>query len=110
LKYPCEKVTKYFLPAYRSLIAKALIENYGFTQVEAANKLGTTQAAISHYISSKRGEKYVKELQNNPKVRSTINKVVKELALKTTSPEEVMPKLCDLCLSIRDTEIICNMS
>lgn len=110
MKYPCEKVTKYFLPAYRSLIAKELIDNHGFTQVEAANKLGTTQAAISHYISSKRGEKYVKELQNNPKVKSTIDKVVKELALETTSPEEVMPELCDLCQSIRDADIICHMS
>lgn len=109
MKYPCEKVTKFFLPAYRSLIAKELIDNYGFTQVEAANKLGTTQAAISHYLSSKRGEKYIKEIQNNSKVRSTINKVVKELALRKSSPEEMMPELCDLCMSIRDTEIICDM-
>ena len=38
-------------------MAKELIEKYCYTQKQAAQKLGTTQPAISQYLSSKRGSK-----------------------------------------------------
>ena len=97
-------VSKHFLPALRSLIAKDLIENYGLTQVAAAEKLGTTQAAISYYLSSKRGEKYLKQLKNDPQTKSTIKVIVNGLATGTLSSNEVMSKLCDLCMSLRKSE------
>jgi predicted transcriptional regulator len=43
----CETVGKKVLPVFRSLIAKELMNTYNLTQVKAAQKLGTTQAAIS---------------------------------------------------------------
>jgi len=104
MRYPCEMVSKHFLPALRSLIAKGLIKDYGFTQVAAAEKLGTTQAAISYYISSKRGEKHVKKLENDPQIKSTINEIVNGLATGTLSSNKVMQTLCDLCMSLRKTE------
>ena len=59
----CEVVARYILPIFRSLIAKDLIEKYNFTQVEAAEKLGTTQAAISQYLHSKRGYKGLEQFE-----------------------------------------------
>jgi len=106
LKHPCELVTRNFLPAFRSLIAKGLIEDHGFTQAAAAEKLGTTQAAISHYLSSKRGEKYVKPLGNDPLVKSTIKEIVKRLAAGSISSVEVADRLCDLCMSLRSRDLI----
>ena len=109
MKHPCEIVVRYILPAYRSLIAKKLTEDHSFTQVAAAKKLGTTQAAISYYLSSKRGEKYIKRLENNPLVKSTIDKIAKELAAGTLSPDEVTLRLCDLCLTLKHSDLIRGM-
>ncbi len=94
-------VARHLLPAFRSLIAKSLIEDHGFTQVAVAEKIGTTQAAISYYLSSKRGEKYVKQLQNDVHVKSKIKQIVDGLLAGTLSSEGVMNKICDLCTSLR---------
>ena len=106
LKYPCETFSKQILPALRSLIAQGLIEKYGMTQTAAAKKLGTTQAAISYYLSSKRGEKYVKQLKNDSQVRSTINEIINGLAMESLSSNEFMEKLCELCIVLRKNEKI----
>jgi predicted transcriptional regulator len=106
MKFPCEDFARHILPAFRSLIAKGLIEQHGLTQVAAAKKLGTTQAAISYYISSKRGERYVKQLENNPLVISKIREIVNGLEAGTFSSDEVTEKLCDLCESVRNLNLI----
>lgn len=106
MRHPCEVFARHILPAFRSMIAKGLIEHHGLTQVAAAKKLGTTQAAISYYLSSKRGERYVKQLENNPLVTSKIREIVKGLEAGTLSSEEVTDKLCDLCESVRNLNLI----
>jgi len=110
MRFPCEEFARNMLPAFRSLIAKGLIEDHGFTQVAAAEKLGTTQAAVSYYRSSKRGEKYVKKLENEPLVKSKIKEVVTGLYAGTLSTVEVTESLCDLCESVRNLNILNNPS
>ncbi len=102
MKNPCEMIARYILPAFRSLIAKGLIDDHGFTQVAAAAKLGTTQASISYYISSKRGEKYINLLKNNQHVQKKINEIIEGLVTTSFSSEEVTGTLCDLCIFLRD--------
>lgn len=63
MRPPCEIVVKQVLPAFRALVAKDLIGKYRFSQVAAAKELGTTQAAISQYLCSKRGEKKVERVR-----------------------------------------------
>src|SRR6267143_655891 len=46
-----ERVMKRFMPAFRSSAAKIMINEYGIKQERAASMLGTTQAAVSKYIS-----------------------------------------------------------
>jgi predicted transcriptional regulator len=106
MRIPCEDFARHILPAFRSLIAKGLIERHSLTQVAAAKKLGTTQAAISYYISSKRGERYVKQLENNSLVTSKIREIVNGLEAGTLSSVEVTDKLCDLCESVRNLNLI----
>ena len=103
-KYPCEIVSKHLIPSVRALIAKGLINDHGLTQTNVAKKLGTTQAAISYYISSKRGEKYVKRLENNPQTKSTIVTIINGLAAGTISSNEVMEKMCEMCTYIRKND------
>lgn len=104
MKNPCEIIARYILPAFRSLIAKGLIEEHGFTQVAAAAKLGTTQAAISYYLSSKRGEKYINLLENNLHIKTKINEIIEGLVTTSFSSEEVTGTLCDLCIFLRDND------
>jgi predicted transcriptional regulator len=100
---------RYFLPACRSLIAKKLIDDHEYTQAAVADKLGTTQAAISFYISSRRGKKYIDELENSPQVQKIINYIVESLSSNTLNATELMLELCALCRSLRNNDIICNM-
>jgi predicted transcriptional regulator len=109
MRPPCELVVKLVLPAFRSLVAKELIKKHDFSQVAAARKLGTTQAAISHYIYSKRGQKMVKKLEAIPSIRSVANQIAGGIADQSLSPLEAMAKLCDLCTVLKNEELVCDM-
>lgn len=95
----CEIVVKYMLPAIRYLIAKELIEKYSFPQMSAAKVLGLSQAAISYYMNSKRGQKWVSILSQNKDVIKLIESTAKEIA---ESKEGENIDLCRLCLMIRE--------
>ncbi len=51
----CEYVLWNLLPAVRNEIARSMVNNFGLTQKEAAAKLEITPAAVSMYLSDKRG-------------------------------------------------------
>ncbi len=109
MRPPCEPVVKLVLPAFRSLVAKELIEKYGFSQVAAAKKLGTTQAAISYYLCSKRGEKRMKELEAMSSVRAITDQVAGGIATQSLSPFEAMLKFCELCKALKNKDLVCDM-
>ena len=103
LRTPCELVAKYLLPVYRSLIAKDLIEKYHLTQVNAAEKLGTTQAAISQYVHSKRGLRGIKHFEKIlPTIQAVATKTAKRLASGEIGAEEAMSSFCEICHSLRE--------
>ncbi|MER3601411.1 MAG: hypothetical protein C4339_01690 [Nitrososphaerota archaeon] len=52
---PEEFAAKYLYPRIRAMLAKILMERLHLSQKEAAERLGITQAAISQYLSGKRG-------------------------------------------------------
>lgn len=106
MRHPCEVAARHLLPAFRSLIAKGLIEDYSFTQAAAAKKLGTTQAAISYYLSSKRGERYIRQLETNPLIMAKIREIVTGLEAGAFSPTDVTEKLCELCTSVRTLNLV----
>ena len=86
----------------RSYIARELIEKYNFTQVEVAEKLGTTQAAISQYLRSKRGYKSLAQFKGVlPIIKSAANNIASEIASGKISQEKVALKFCELCLRVQ---------
>jgi len=109
LRPPCELVVRYVLPAFRSLVAKELIEKYHFSQTTVAEKLGTTQAAISYYLYSKRGDRRIKQLESIPSVQSAASEVAQGIAAKKLSVIDAMLKLCELCAALRTQDIICDL-
>ena len=98
----CEVVARYLLPIFRSMVAKELIEKYKFTQVSVAKKLGTTQAAISQYIHSKRGYKGTEQFADIlPEIQSLANETAKTIATGKTDTEDIVRKFCELCTILR---------
>ena len=104
---PCETIGRYVLPIFRSLVAKELIERYNFTQLEAAKKLGTTQAAISQYIHSKRGHKGLSGFEQIlPLIKAAACETAEGIAKGRMSSDEVMSNFCRLCASMREKGLI----
>ncbi|NIA09936.1 MAG: transcriptional regulator [Nitrospiraceae bacterium] len=54
-KVPCEVITWYVLPAIRRELSAVMISKYNMYQKDAAKLLGVTDAAVSQYLSRKRG-------------------------------------------------------
>lgn len=109
MRAPCEVVVKYMLPAFRSYIAKVLINEYHLSQIVVSKRLGTTQAAISHYISSKRGSKKLAQFENAPMMRSMAREIAKKIASGKDSPVDVLPYLCKICKSFRTHNVLCDL-
>jgi len=55
-KVPCEVITWYVLPVIRRELATKLVKEHDITQKKTAELLGLTDAAISQYVSRKRGK------------------------------------------------------
>ena len=103
----CESIARYVLPLYRAYIAKELIEKHGFTQVKAARKLGTTQAAISQYVTSKRGNKSIPNYDAvAPDVQAAAAKTANRMTKKDMNREEFSESFCELCITLRKAKKI----
>lgn len=110
MRPPCEEIVQQLLPAFRSLVAKELIERHKFSQVEAAKRLGTTQAAISQYIGSKRGFRDPAKIRSTSKVKSAASQFAKELAENRLTKFDVIMSFCKLCVALRDNKDICRIT
>jgi len=94
----CENAVHHILPLYRAFVAKELIAKYNYTQVAAAKKLGTTQAAVSQYVTSKRGHKKSPNYEQiAPLIKNAAIQTAKRIAAAKMSPEEFNESFCELC-------------
>lgn len=97
----CENIGKNVLPVFRSLIARELINTHKLTQVQAAEKLGTTQAAISQYVNSKRAFRgYEKLADMMPQLQALAVEVAKRLANGEMGADQITVDFCKLCTAI----------
>ena len=94
----CENAVRYILPLYRAFVAKELIDKYNYTQVAAAKKIGTTQAAISQYVTSKRGTKRMPNYGSvAPLIKDAATEVAKRLAAEEITSKEFKESFCEVC-------------
>ena len=101
----CEAVARHVLPLYRAFVAKELIEKHGYTQVQAAKKLGTTQAAISQYVTSKRGHKGIPNYDAIAlDVKAAAVRVAKRLAEAEMTRDEFSGSFCEVCNTLRQAK------
>ncbi|XRH75329.1 MAG: transcriptional regulator [Candidatus Methanosuratincola verstraetei] len=102
----CEVVSRYVLPVFRSMVAKDMMSKYKISQSEVASKLGVTQAAISHYLKSKRGAKMASELETIPEVKAAVAKISEELMSKKSEDDLLFDEFCGLCKIIRKNSLL----
>jgi predicted transcriptional regulator len=96
----CEIIGKYVLPIFRSMLAKELVQKYYLSQTQAAEQLGTTQAAVSQYLSSKRAYKGVEQVEHYlPKIQEMASEVAEKLVKKQIAPKDLTFDFCRLCAS-----------
>ena len=94
MKVFCQTLFNNAIPAaVKSIITKELLETYGFTQEQVAEKLGITQAAVSQYFNGVRGKK-VNDILSNPKLSNWIKKLAAEISSGNFRLGETE---CDLC-------------
>jgi len=96
----CEIVGKYVLPIFRSMLAKELVQKYHLSQTEAAKKLGTTQAAVSQYLSSKRAYKGTEQVEQYlPKIQIMAAETAQKLMNNEVATKDVTFDFCRLCVT-----------
>ena len=76
MKIPCEIIVWEVLPVIRREFAKNMIENHKLTQKKAAQKLGLTEAAVSRYVSGKRGTSDIIDGEISKEITKSVNQIV----------------------------------
>lgn len=98
MKPHCIRLVKHFLPAIRAMVAKELIER-GYKIKEVAEMLEVTQAAVSQYLTGKRGKKYLELLEKNEEVKRMVAEIADVVSRENFKDGE---SICRLCRAIRD--------
>ena len=92
MKTTCEIMVQRVLPAIRAEIARIIISEHDRSQQEAAEVLGLSRAAVSQYLSEKRGA----EVNFSEDAHEEIRKFTAEL-LNGLSPKEEVAGMCNIC-------------
>ena len=95
MRAPCEVSLWYVLPLIRRCLARDLMENHGMTQAAIARKLSLTDAAVSQYITGKRGSE-------DPDCSSISAKIATaaKMAVKAKDDKAIQNEICRLCKHI----------
>ena len=100
MKTPCERVLWYVLPAIRKELVRALVEEHGYTQRKAARLLGLSDAAVSQYLSKKRGRLDIKDKAFLAEVTKSAKRIIKD-GSKAAGAE-----VCRLCGAFRSSKAL----
>lgn len=92
-KTPCEIIVWDVLPCIRRELAEDLKE-YGLHQKEIAEKIGVTDAAISQYLSEKRGAAVTFD--------DDVQGEIKKSARKIYNGGNVIDELCHICSIVKE--------
>jgi len=94
----CEHMMWNGLPAIRREIAESMINDYGLSQKETAEKLGITPAAICQYVSKKRGKIAITDDVILNEIKVSAKKIIKN------GNGRVISETCRICKILRKGE------
>ena len=93
---PCEFLMWNILPVIRREFARNLIDVFNLSQKDAAEKLGATPAAVSQYLSGKRGKMEIKDEFIIQEIRKSSERIFKY------GEKVVVSETCRICKLMRD--------
>lgn len=85
----CDVMVRKYLPAMRAEMVVRLVHREGISQSDAAKKLGVSRAAVSQYLSGKRGDMKVE-------ISPELDTLIDQWALGITGSDAGIT-LCDIC-------------
>ncbi len=103
MRPPCEIVQREFLPSLRGTLARLLSER-GLSQVEIAERLDLTQAAVSKYMRQHEGKRRI-----DTEAQSLAERLVDQLVNESHSKSKILKEVCSTCMSLRVGSEICLM-
>lgn len=98
MRSPCEEIVWEVLPGIRATIAQELVKR-GVSQREVSRLMDVTPAAVSQYVSGKRGYNIV--------FRDDIRKDISRLAedLINGDADDLVGRICEICKKARGEEL-----
>ena len=88
---PCEYIIWHGLPIIRKGIAMSIINDYGLSQNETAEKLGVSPAAVSQYLSGKRAKMNVTDKETCKEINRSTERIIQQ------GDVTIVPEICRLC-------------
>ena len=107
MKSPCEVMSIKVLPGLRAMVAMRLVEKHEFSQKAAAERLGTTQPAVSQYRRMLRGSNN-SMLKDDPVIAGMIDSIA-EKAANGGSQESLVLESCRVCSHLISTGAMCEI-
>ncbi|MDO9516827.1 MAG: transcriptional regulator [Methanosarcinaceae archaeon] len=93
MKTPCEIMVQKVLPAIRAELARNMMMEHNCTQQKVAETLGLSRAAVSQYVSEKRGA----EIDFSDETK----KVIRNLAAGLLGDISIKDKVTGMCNACR---------
>ena len=85
----CDTMVRSLLPPMRAEMVSRLVQKQGMSQSDAAKRLGVTRAAVSQYLSRKRGAGEVE-------ISTELDMMIDRWAMAVVTGESDI-NLCDVC-------------
>lgn len=104
MKTPCETIVWHVLPVIRKELTKNLVTHHGFTQRKIATRLGISDAAVSRYLSGKRGNIDI----SNKRILKEINNSA--TAIAKGNKKTVIQETCRICSLLKSSVFIEGIS
>ena len=92
MKTPCEIMVQKVLPSIRAELARNMMAEHECTQQKVAETLGLSRAAVSQYVSEKRGA----EIDFSEDTKEVIGNLAVEL-LEDISTKDKITGMCNAC-------------
>lgn len=99
MKTTCEMMVQKILPALRATITRVMFLEYGYTQQQIAEILNVSRAAVSQYMSEKRGAEVIFPDEILSKVQEFSTELVTGLDQK-----QQVDGICHICRFIQRSQ------
>jgi predicted transcriptional regulator len=100
MKTPCEIIVWNLVPVIKRELAKSLVNDFKLNQRLTADKLVTSEAAVSRYISGKRGALEITDKEILNEIKVSAGRIAKE------KNSILLKEICRICQLLKSKEII----